>query len=40
MHAALALQTVAVVGGQPDNITADARGDLMQGHGRCRPNDR
>jgi streptogramin lyase len=31
MHAALALQTVAVVGGQPDDITADARGDLIWG---------
>jgi sugar lactone lactonase YvrE len=31
MHAAPALQTVAVVGGQPDDITADARGDLIWG---------
>jgi sugar lactone lactonase YvrE len=29
VHAAPALQTVAVVGGQPDDITADARGDLI-----------
>ena len=29
VHAVPALQTVVVVGGQPDDITADARGDLI-----------
>jgi sugar lactone lactonase YvrE len=31
VHAAPALQTVVVVGGQPDDITADAWGDLIWG---------